>query len=383
MKKFLLILITLNVNVHLFGQTYTYHPFPVDTGYWGYRYYDDFHNATNTFSEYILAGDTTISGIDYKKIRLNQAWTSPSYGAIREDNKVVYFYPDTASQEYVLYDFNLIAGDTILHPYGGAVCLNDTVIINYIDTISLSDGLHLQWHLSDFVTWIDGVGSSFYLLNPANVLCVSGNDQLEYMESDSVQVIYFPPPPPPPNCLAFYYTAYDSVMNTFNLSIPSPVGGTIASLQWDFGDGSTSTSYYANHFYPIDSIYNVCLNVVSHSGATCSYCHLIGKDSAGNIIRNGGFSLNANATGLKDLHSDKAILKINPNPNNGEVTLELTQPLNNLRIKVLNITGQVISDRNNMSGKLFGLDISDQPNGVYFIEVSNEQTILRSKLIKN
>lgn len=184
MKKLLLLIITI-ITISAKGQTSVYHPFPMTNGNWVYQYYDDFHMSTNYYGGYQITGDTTISGINYKKISGCGAQWVCDGGGIRENNRIIYFRPDTATTEYVLYDFNKTVGDTIIHPYGGAVCSNDTVTIILEDSVQCSDGYHRQLWLSSSAIWIEGVGSVSYLLNPCNVLCLSGNDVLQCMSGDS------------------------------------------------------------------------------------------------------------------------------------------------------------------------------------------------------
>lgn len=179
MRKILLLYSTL-LTLYAHGQASVYRPFPTNYGKWVYQYYDEFHNPTSQYTQYTLNGDTTLAGINYKKTFVYSNYV----GALRENNKKIYFVPDTSSNEYVLYNFNLNLGDTIIHPYGGAVCSNDTVIIQQVDSVLLSDGYHRQCHLSSNAIWIEGVGSLFYLLNPCNVFCVSANDLLQCVISD-------------------------------------------------------------------------------------------------------------------------------------------------------------------------------------------------------
>lgn len=177
MKK-LLLLFSILLSLFTNGQTSVYRPFPTNFGNWVYQYYDDFGFPTAAPFSIFLSGDTIIAGINYKKI--------PNVGVLREASKIVYFVPDTSSTEYILYDFNLGLGDTIIHPFGGASCSNDTVIIEQVDSILASDGYHRQLHLSSFAIWIEGIGSIYYLFQPAELLCVSGNSSLECMINDSL-----------------------------------------------------------------------------------------------------------------------------------------------------------------------------------------------------
>lgn len=163
------------------AQSSFYHPFPTGAANWVYRYYDDLHFPTTIFTPYSLTGDTTISNISYKKVFKYSTYA----GGLREDNKIIYFVPDTSQTEYLLYNFNLNIGDSIIHPYGGAVCTNDTVIVWNVDSVIVSDGYHRRFWFNSNAQWIEGIGAVYYLLEPCNVLCVSGNDVLECISTDS------------------------------------------------------------------------------------------------------------------------------------------------------------------------------------------------------
>lgn len=179
--KRLFFLLTTMCTLTAKSQSSVYHPFPTTNASWNYQYYDDFHQPTWQFTQYSLIGDTVISSKSYKRV-----FTYFNYsGAIRENNKIIYFVPDTSSTEYLLYNFNLGLGDTLIHPYGGAVCSNDTAIVIQVDSVLASDGYHRVLWFNSFAYWIEGIGSINYFLSPCNVLCVSGNDQLLCMITDS------------------------------------------------------------------------------------------------------------------------------------------------------------------------------------------------------
>ena len=177
MKKFLILFFVTTVH-SLIAQTSVYHPFPINNGSWNYQYYDDFHNPTGLFNSYVLSGDTIISGINYKKI---------NGGALRESNKIIYFYPYNGSQEYVLYNFNLNAGDSIIHPYGGTIFGNhDTLIVGSLDSTLTRDGYHRRLNfLPTYTVWIEGIGSLNHLLRPSFWYNLSGDSYLECMVGDT------------------------------------------------------------------------------------------------------------------------------------------------------------------------------------------------------
>jgi hypothetical protein len=117
----------------------------------------------------------------YLKLNTNGAYA----GAYRDSDRVVYFIPDTSNAEYVLYDFNLELGDTIIHPFGGAACSNDTVLVDHVDSILISGNYHKTILFSSMASWTEGIGSHNYLLYPYQNACLSGNDILRCMQSDN------------------------------------------------------------------------------------------------------------------------------------------------------------------------------------------------------
>jgi hypothetical protein len=159
-------------------------------GDWTYRYFGDYGEPTNEYRYFQLNGDTLINDSIYKKIYgdnyFGEEWLDDGYlGAIREQSKVIYFIPDTSSTEVVLYNFNLNVGDTIIHPFGGASCYDDIVYVYEIDSVLISNNYHKRISFEDGPDWIEGIGSGAYLLNPYELLCVSGNLYLQCMMNDN------------------------------------------------------------------------------------------------------------------------------------------------------------------------------------------------------
>ena len=161
LKKLLLLGLILTA-IFAKGQSTVYKPFPTTYGNWIYRFYDDLHYPTSIETQYTLYGDTIIFSMTYKKIFVDSNYS----GTLREYSKIIYFIPDTSSTEYLLYNFNLTVGDTIIHPFGGAVCTNDTLTVAVVDSILLSDGYHKQFWFNPTCYWIEGIGSIGYLLAP-------------------------------------------------------------------------------------------------------------------------------------------------------------------------------------------------------------------------
>lgn len=96
-----------------------------------------------------------------------------------------------------------------------------------------------------------------------------------------------------------------------------------------------------------------------------------------NYIYNGvsGPCLNTN---VNEIPVDHQNLQIYPNPNNGKFNIELIQ---NSDVCVTNFIGQIVLLESFFNGRNL-IDLSNQPNGIYFLRVSNKSSKQTYKLIK-
>lgn len=85
--------------------------------------------------------------------------------------------------------------------------------------------------------------------------------------------------PLPTPIAEFYYDLYDpSIYDTVNFwdASADPLGYGFASMKWDFGDGTTSTSlYYAAHKYAADGDYTVTHKVETTDGRSATVSRVI------------------------------------------------------------------------------------------------------------
>ncbi|GAB5558350.1 MAG: hypothetical protein SchgKO_25630 [Schleiferiaceae bacterium] len=180
MKKNLLTLLMGACSLGLLGQTYTYHPFPQDSGFYKYSVHDDFWNLWGWTEEYVIQ-DTSSSG--------NIMWHSE--GKYYEDNKRIYFKHSSDSIFRLAFDFNLTVGDTFMLPFPTP---NDSFAIVYgEDSIDPYDYpgrrvLYLQSNTL-FGQWVEGVGnvtSVGSVMHSLKILSVSGGSVFRCLESDGV-----------------------------------------------------------------------------------------------------------------------------------------------------------------------------------------------------
>ncbi|MFM2224497.1 MAG: hypothetical protein RJA07_699 [Bacteroidota bacterium] len=188
------------------------------------------------------------------------------------------------------------------------------------------------------------------------------------------------------SCIAHFNTAYDTALNTFTLTVDSITAVQAISYSWNFGDGTTSTLAAPSHNFANDTTYAVCLQIQTASSNTCSYCHTIGKDYQGHIIKSAGFLMNvknkyAKPNGLSMATQNNA-MQVFPNPSNNHITIQLPNQVNNATLKLINVLGETLFEKTNQSGNLFKIDISQYNDGIYMIQLEEQNKIWRSKIIK-
>jgi hypothetical protein len=187
MKKHLLTLsLFILTQIFVKGQAYIYHPFPDSNAIWS----DDWNETPQTHQRLGIMGDTIILGTTYKKIYtlFDTTFTSPFstyYAAIREQDKRIYTIIDN-SNEQLLYDFNLLVGDTITYNYSLTPEIDSfSRVVTKIDSIILMDGtyrkryyLDANWNCYLNDTIVEGIGSISWkgLFNPLNSdICTCGD----------------------------------------------------------------------------------------------------------------------------------------------------------------------------------------------------------------
>lgn len=169
MKKLFITTFVLFYWYSIFAQSYK--PLPDSMAKWCILYNNHIipppiHAYTNYWETY-YSGDTSILGLEYKKIErteydifcLSQVVNGPEYlGALRDDaiNKKVFFIPNGETNEELIYDFNLVAGDTLFS------YLNwyEPLIVELTDSILIGD----EYHKSILFKYgeaeiIEGIGS--------------------------------------------------------------------------------------------------------------------------------------------------------------------------------------------------------------------------------
>ncbi|RBL90264.1 T9SS type A sorting domain-containing protein [Chitinophaga flava] len=107
-------------------------------------------------------------------------------------------------------------------------------------------------------------------------------------------------------------------------------------------------------------------------------------DGAGNRVKRQYICNNTGRLSAAALPASETVIKTEamyPNPTPGPVTVIFAEPLKGAKITLLNISGKVIRYLVEESARL-QLDLSDQPDGIYFIRVIKDGKPYTRKIVK-
>lgn len=125
-----------------------------------------------------------------------------------------------------------------------------------------------------------------------------------------------------------------------------------ASFTIDFGDGNSSTTSPATNQYTSPNTYTISVAAVSAFGCVDSATTTITVNDCASIEEN-----------------EVVEMKLFPNPSNGQAQF-VTNVQGQYELKVLDLTGQVVK-LIRTSNQVVQIDMTDQPSGVYFVNLSS------------
>lgn len=162
------------------------------------------------------------------------------------------------------------------------------------------------------------------------------------------------------NYLAVNAIASNAVVNNVATFTNTSVNAT--NYQWNFGDAGTSTSQNPVHTYTNVGNYTVTL-IASNS---CDADTIVMTVSI--------------LSGIENVNS-KLELKIYPNPSAGIFNVAISSAKNeSSEIRIFNLAGELVLSRKNTSGN-FELNLTQLPNGVYFMRMEFAEAILNERII--
>ncbi len=88
------------------------------------------------------------------------------------------------------------------------------------------------------------------------------------------------------------------------------------------------------------------------------------------------------ATGVEQLKNRSSQIISYPNPTSNSTSIILTKSVTNATIKLISVIGETLLEKINQTGNQFNLDMTQQTQGIYFIEVQQDECIWRTKVVK-
>lgn len=272
MKKLLLLAISF-ISLSTYAQTYF--PIPDSAIVWRQYGYVQGFNCCCTGPgpclrdddfQYFLRGDTVVGAQLYNKVyktgkgntyiagmytcppwcgNFQYSYYSNTYeGGIRNDvgQKKVYYLPPNATQDTLLYDFDLKLGDTLSPSW---LSFGNPVYVTGVDSILVGGLYHKRFDLSassfpNEVTIIEGIGGSLGLLSPLftnvnvsnisnTLLCVTVNQIPVY--PDTATVCAFVSINSASNSILDYKVLPNPFSNKLNVILNKP--GTVRFILYD------------------------------------------------------------------------------------------------------------------------------------------------------
>ncbi len=145
------------------------------------------------------------------------------------------------------------------------------------------------------------------------------------------------------------------------------------SYSWDFGDGATSTDEDTYHIYTDSADYTIVLTATNDCG-----------DVDSSITIN--VKVPKKVNGITDLALWKN-MTIYPNPSSGLLYYTIDNPLVGvMHVSIIDIAGKTLYTTSSIKGsnEIKGtLDIATLTNGIYFVEFRVNNSVVRTKVIKN
>lgn len=186
------------------------------------------------------------------------------------------------------------------------------------------------------------------------------------------------------------FTLVPSLTPQLWYAIPAATAN-IANASWSWGDASNSNTLFTSHSYSSAGTYTICLTVTVNCGAVATSCNSYaiyrGTQGSETMVQVNVISEEELLTGIKNTTANNANFSVFPNPNKGEFKISISG-LNNTAVKltVCDLLGKAVYEQKgeSINGTFVkDLQLSELPNGVYFVNINNGDKTLTRKIMIN
>lgn len=92
--------------------------------------------------------------------------------------------------------------------------------------------------------------------------------------------------------------------------------------------------------------------------------------------------VNSSSTGIST-NDGAASISVWPNPVQDVVTIHASEPFQKADLRILTIHGEIVQHLENINGNEINLTVSNLCSGIYFVEMVQNRSLSRTKLLKN
>ncbi len=253
--------------------------------------------------------------------------------------------------------------------------------VNFINSSSNNKfGVEYSWDFGDNTTTLGKNVSHTYTSSGFYNVTLSLFDSINNCRSTYIDSLFIQLTPSA--CNASYSIVKDTTTQFGVILYNNSSNLSSHQYSWDFGDGNFGTGRTPSHSYANFGSYVVCLTITDTLfNCTSTFCDTVGMDSLGNLNKS-GFSLVIKDPLVVGINENELIenIKIYPNPATSNIFLNLNS-LENVSIKVIDISGRLMIDTKSSSKNIETIDVSHLENGIYLISLQDRINRRVEKLI--
>jgi PKD repeat protein len=160
----------------------------------------------------------------------------------------------------------------------------------------------------------------------------------------------------------------------------------VTAANWNWGDGSSSSTLFTSHQYSAAGMYNICLSVTVSCAASSSTCtsYSVYRVSQEDMILSVNVVAPELISGLSGLETDMGLLwNIIPNPNTGEFKLNLGNTKSELlRVFISDFIGRIVYDQTIESdSNSINIHADNLLPGMYFVTLKSDKMNTTKRMV--
>ncbi|MBK5284766.1 MAG: PKD domain-containing protein [Bacteroidia bacterium] len=172
-------------------------------------------------------------------------------------------------------------------------------------------------------------------------------------------------------CSAYFTVAPAGPPQTYT-AVNFATGSPPLSYVWNWGDNTYSFIAFPTHTYAVAGYYTICLSITDALACQSLYC-----DSF-YIARLENYSAMVTITVVSPLtainnYGLENVSSFFPNPFSHQAVISFSQELSEATFRLFNLYGQLVQEKNNISGKEIILTRETLGSGVYVYEVTEKE----------